>query len=656
MLLPLAQLEQTIRNAPENLLFFSTDDLVTVAENRSGRYSENAGIECVAELVTRWYLKPSAEIETCFDHVFPKQEWHSLKKLKERGILVPPTVESLPEKLWDGESPESFSFRCEVAVRRHLADLFRTDGFIPVYFGSDAYFLPFFLEENEQLPLIGDAAGNPIENWLKIYQTLFGKNPEYRCTVLCRQTNRLPALAGSSLMLPLFLAVQRKTGKLPQYNCLRLLSTGAMEHGRLKAVATEEKKKALTQCFADACLFFPESSRVHLEDAGAIALNISLNHSGLLEEIQRQIEAKGLVVPTLREAINRLSQIDYETRHANQPRWEMMLDRLNTNMEAIEKSSKRVPEAFLLCLMLQSAIFCHKGNTSRAWEFNRRARQWAERFHFEKRIRQLEIEELVVLQDVEDFDSVRELSVVLKEKIECLKDDDLLMRYYGTMGQAHCYGFLAGVPGFEPDQAKSCFAKALQHAQKLNSEQEIAQDLNYRYLWHVLFSPSSNEAARAYDEAYDHIERNLQDDPPSQKKNRYFLQRLKMQALYRRHLAGERIAEEPDYQAEDLPQEALFWLRALVKKYLGALAAANGKRELAERYFREAIQLLEQDSRDEIIAFIRMTVFAEAFRSLRENRYRESGRKLLNQHFRTSNSWRDYFETGNRFPGWNYWY
>ena len=88
-----------------------------------------------------------------------------------------------------------------------------------------------------------------------------------------------------------------------------------------------------------------------------------------------------------------------------------------------------------------------------------------------------------------------------------------------------------------------------------------------------------------------------------------------MQALYRRLLAGEKISSV-DYQREDLPEDAVFWLRALVKKYLGAIAASNGEREMSGQYFLEAVDLLKQDYGDSIIKFIRMTVLAEAYRSL----------------------------------------
>lgn len=615
-------------------------------------------MECLAELIVRWYLKPSAEIENCLDFIFPAKEWHSLKKFKEQEIFAIPTAASLPQKLWSSADP--FLARCEVATRKRLAELLETDGFIPVYSGDDAFFLPFRLVDNDRLPLIRDSAGVRIENWMEPYLALFGENPKYRCIVRCRQNPYLPPFAGRSLMLPLYLASQRKSGSLPSYNRLRLLSTGAVEIGHLKAVETKEKQQALNLCFSNAFLFFPESSKIHSEEWNSVPLNIAFDLDAILEEVRRQIEAKGLVIPTFREAKNRLEHLDYETRHTNQNRWEIMLARLQTNMAAIQLSLDRSPESYLLCLMLKSAMYCHMGNTAKALKFNRKAKETAKSLHLEKQLRRLEIEELVDLQDVEDFDSIRLLAGTLKSELERLNDDDLLMRYCGTMGQAHCYGSLSGIPGFERDAAQKYFTQALHHAQKLESEQDIAQDLNYNYLWYVLFDPISTKAALAYAQAHNHIERNLQLYPQSQKKNRYFLQRFKLQALYRQLLTSGEM-DPVDYQAEDLPEEAVFWLQALVKKYLAAIAAANGEKEIAEQYFMKASELLEQGVEDNIIAFIRMTTLAEAYRSLRSENWREvalsSLRHLSDKYLTALFPWQDYLlnKTAS-YPGLNYWY
>jgi len=652
----LAQIEQISRTAPENLIFFSLANLNSVALDAGERFSEDCRQECIAELLSRWYLNSSSELEDILDSVFPQKEWHSLKKHKEQEIISVQTASSLPQKLWSSSEP--FFMRCEVTVRKRLATLLNADGFIPVYFGNSAFFLPFSLMENECLPAIGDAAGVQIINWMPLYRILFGDNPRCRCVVHCRQCPDLPPFIGRSLMLPLYLSAKRKMGILPKYNTRRLLSTGAIENGYLEAVETDEKQNALKSCFENAYLFFPESSKLHSEERISVPLSISVDLEEILEVIRRQIEAKGLVIPSFRDAQNRLAQLEYETLHTSQHRWEVMIARLQTNMDAIQLSQDRAPESYLLCLMLKSSMYCHKGDTEKAMIFNKEAKEMARRLHLEKHLRRLEIDELVDLQDVEDFDSVLFLAKTLKVEIERLNDDDLLMRYYGTMGQAHCYGFLSKTPGFDQALAKDCFLQALHHAQKLESEQDIAQDLNYNYLWYVLFDPASEAASLAYDKAHDHIERNLQSYPKCQEKNRHFLQRLKMQAVYRRLLAGKSIPEI-DYQKEDLPDNAEFWLKALTKKYLGAIAARAGNQSLAEQYFQDANTLLKQDEYS-IIKLIRMTVLAEAYCSLKDESYRKNALDLfasLNDcYFKDLRSWQDYLLGYSDYPALNYWY
>ena len=139
----LPQIASTVSQEPENLLFFTTSDLIAAAENSDNRYSMEVQISCIAELSCRWYLNASARIADVFDKVLGK-EWCQLKQIhfRELEFLAPSTSADLPEQLWSGSS--EFSGRCEIAVRKRLSKLLDADGFIPVYIGQEAFFLPFF--------------------------------------------------------------------------------------------------------------------------------------------------------------------------------------------------------------------------------------------------------------------------------------------------------------------------------------------------------------------------------------------------------------------------------------------------------------------------------------------------------------------------------
>lgn len=130
-----------------------------------------------------------------------------------------------------------------------------------------------------------------------------------------------------------------------------------------------------------------------------------------------------------------------------------MLRRLETNAAAINEF--RDPELYLLCLMLKSSIFCHMGDTQNALEWNHKAKEFADGNHFEKQLLRLEVEELIDFQDLEDFDSIHYLlrEQNLADDIEQFGDVDLRMRFYGSMGQIHAYGFLSGIEDFSKDKS-----------------------------------------------------------------------------------------------------------------------------------------------------------------------------------------------------------
>lgn len=647
----LPQIASTVSQEPENLLFFTTSDLIAAAENTDNRFSKEVRIACIAELSCRWYLKPSDPIVDVFDKVLGK-EWYGLRQIQSWEILAPLTSADLPKKLWSGSS--EFSVCCEIAVRNRLNKLLDTDGFIPVYIGQNAFFLPFsFIEKTDSC--IVDAAGKPLAEWEEAYCTLFGKKPQFSCKVGCCQ-NRVIRLTGQSFMLPLYLAYQRTTGVLTAYNRLRLLSTGQIVHGHLQSVEVPEKLHGFHQYFSDATFFFPESSTFPCQDSSAVPLNTSLTLNAVLKEIQKQMDARGLVVPTFQEAIGRLKELETEIRQDNHNRWEMMLARLDNNIKAIPET--RDQKSHLLYLMLKSAVYCHMGDTWNALECNAKAKQLARELGAEQYLRRLEIEELVEFQDIEDFESLLNLANVLNEDLLKLKDDDLLMRYHGTMGQAHSYGSLAGISGFDRNAAKTHFQQALLHAERLNSEQDIAQDLNYLYSWHVLFCPGTQEEAIAYQNARAHVDRNLRDFPECRKKNRYYLERFRMQSLYRQLLLGMEIPPEID-ESSALPEDAAPWLRALVEKYLGAILAAKGMPELADQCFRKGARQLKPNSDHDILAYIRMTILAEAFHSLGGEERKKEALKALHpfrEHFSSAESWWMFLEEGGPYPALHYWY
>ena len=600
------------RKRPENLLFCRTSRLLGIALE-TDCYSDEIRIRCIGELIVRWFLSRREELAKEIAKVLPNGEIEDLALLLLGQSVY--TERNIQGELWC--SSDIFSKKCETEVRHRFRELLgETDGFIPVYSTAQqdfGFFIPFHFEEAGKQPLVADAAGNPCPEWIPHYRAII---PEYRCVLHCWLQEDLPAFTGNSLQLPLLLAYWRKKELIPSYNPLRLLATGAIEQNRLNAVEVQGKLSALKQTFPDAFFLIPGNSRFYTEEQNIILLNSGIDMSTLQVDIQKIIEQKALAVPDLSYALRCLPKIETEVREENYRQWQTILDRLNTL--GLPFAPDRNPREYLLFLMLKSAALCHMGKPAEAIVQNHIARKFASLRGFEKEFLRLEVEELVELQDQEYFSDISQLFTDLGERLETQNDIDLLMRFHGTMGQVHSYGTILCLDGFDKESALAHFYKALNHAIELDSEVDIAQDRNYLHLWHALFAPCTGEEEDAFKLAWDHIKCNLQKTPMAQRKNYYYLKRQKALALYR---FGRQTGTAPDYDLEMLylpHQDAEDWLCASSDKYLGALLAASGDIEKALKCFEDAASILPVANCSRLKAFIRMTVLAQAFRSLSE--------------------------------------
>ena len=637
-----------------NLWFYPTEEIGRYA---SSQRSEKNRIECVAELFIREFLnRKSAEKE--INRILPDGElklfWCTIN---DDFLDLRDKTEVLNGDLWECSS--DFSKKCHAAVRRRLLSLcIDTDGFIPVFCGENAFFIPFHFEEG--MAAIEDLSGNPITCWQSPYTALFRAAFRYKCVVHCDQSSVIPALTGNSLMLPLYLAYLRKIGDI-QYNHLRLLATGAVASGRLKAVDTMEKAAALGKCFSDAFLFFPESSQYCSAKPNEVLLP-PLELAQVKDAVQMRIEAYGLFVPTMKYALDRLKVLCTE-RDSNYHSWELMLRRVKNNSRAIPRY--RDPQNHLLCLMLESSILCHMGKTREALALNREARELAERNNFTRELLRLEIEELVEFQDDECFLDIAAHAEELKLRVEKFDDPDLLMRYYGTMGQAHCYGSLAGVLGFDREQAKEFFERAVHYAlrrprnfeNEMDFEKNVGQDLNYIFLWYALFDPETAACERACKDSMDHHRCQL--SGAAQIDGLRFLNRIKVFSAYRRWLMDGKVPKSDNIPAALKIEYRGDWLAATTGKYVGALQSAAGNTVESKDTFQKYADVL-RGAKGPILCFIQMTILAEAWRSTGDAAYKLEALGVLEAvktHYPNSfGAWDGFLRGKNAFPGLNYWY
>lgn len=662
-----------------NLFYYPLEELADYA--KSGREIESR-FHCIAELFVREFLKKGST-QKIIDSILTENELTCFwRKFGGDFLDIQSKMNLLRTPLWKPSPSNGFSGKCEIIVRNKIKSLCeKTDGFIPVYRDERAVFIPFQLKKTSDVLKQGgivDKTGRPIQEWQAPYARLFPEG-EYRCIVQCDQDGLHP-LVGDSLMLPLHLAYLRKEGIL-DYNPLRLVATGEIDDkiSQLKPVKTKEKAAGFHACFShNSCFFFPETGDYCIPEYDNEVSLREMELTELPEIMKVHIETYGLLVPKYQYALERL-KILAEDRDSNYARWDVMLKRINHNMKGIQQYLD--PKNYLLCLMLKSSILCHMGKTDEAMSLNREAQDIAQKNHFTPEMLRLQVEELVELQDKDDFDAILKTAAKLEEEIQgspvlenCVKLD-LLMRFYGTMGQAHAFGDLAKAPGFSREEAKKCFEKALKSAKELSEtgdivkktksqrnaeESNIAQDLNYCFLWYALFEPETTEGNKAYIQAENHLNELC---GSFQEKNRRFLVRIKDFSLYRAWLKNRRVPDIDFTTAEEnmlIDRDKGSWLAALSGKYVGALFAASGDRETAVQIFKEYSSILK-DVDDPILQFIQMTLYCEAFRSTGDEDYRQKAFDSLDQLRRNYPKsiipWKRFLQGKvKRFPGWNYWY
>ena len=657
--------------APENLIFFPVDVLKKGLERRP---VIRAAI--VAELFVRYYLSGDSQIagliktQLTHDEFACFSTWLPFDDHDNRSTNI------LTEELWSSE--DDFSRLCQDAVRYRFQQLLQVDGMIPVSLkgqeesnnreDSCAFLLPFILDEACEKHGVVDIHGKELlnhegspewsENLLKL------KIPA-SVRILCNSSIGLP-FEGDSMMLPVQMAWWRKQGGtkgLLSYEPFSIIATGAFdENGLLKSVSVAEKANAIKNNLFEATFIYPLNNDVIPEKLKCLRLTQNLPKEKVLEHIRDYIEQNTHWPEEY--ALARSKSLAFEVRAWNVSNWQNMIKKIE-NGGGLNKYKH--PKEYLLYLMFLSEAYCHFGHTNKAKEYNKKARQFATEKGeaFSLLLLRLEIEQLVLHQDEEDFDSIIALAPTLEEQLLKANDKDLWMRFHGTMGQAHAYGALAGIPTFLREKAFEHVKKAIAYAVDIKVEHDIAQDMNYMHLLYALFEPGTDEEKGAYDDADNQI-RNLKDrDDKAYGKNLRFLVRFQALAWYRQLL---RDGKPPRFERTSrlngiiINEHQADWLRCTVCKYIGALEAANGNLEEARALFTKAFASIKEDETEDILNLIKLTAYAEAYRSLHDEQYLNHAKMLLPKISATVckytlPAWKAYIDNpNNEFPGLSYWY
>ena len=205
----------------------------------------------LSELFFRTLLKQDPETDRVIETYLPDGELYHFRCNYSTEMQEIP-----PERLWH-DYPTQLSRLTHISLLSKLEKFSRTDGFIPLILPSrtGSAFLPFYLEPSEK-GCLTDLHGNEIPEWSGYIKQL---TRSFRVRIEADIEDG--PFTGNSLMLPVQIAIWRKEKSefFPQYDILRLLSTGAFnESGVLASVEVIPKLNAARNSFSGYIFCIPE--------------------------------------------------------------------------------------------------------------------------------------------------------------------------------------------------------------------------------------------------------------------------------------------------------------------------------------------------------------------------------------------------------------
>ena len=606
----------------ENLLLVEEGQLLSFVHDEFNAPDLRESV--LAELVARWCLSGNKKLAGEFTDIMGNAwrcflDWFNINRQWTGKRFR-------PESLSGWKNPVEFPSFGEV-LRRRLDRLFETDGFIPVYNESGAWFIPFQFDESVDGVAWADGVG--IATWSNsVLKALQGTNCR-GVRLQLRQGNEV-SVAGESLMLPIRMAALRdRPGGLPRYDVLRVLSTGAFdEQFRLMDVGLRPKVEAAGKQFRDVVFFGPDVPGEMPDCKYFRSLESGLDEQAVFQRIRDELERMPGCVKMSRDyALKRLPNMMSYVDRENHYRWNEVAGQLEQIKEAL--SPRRDPETWLEFCSLMATALCHAGRTDDSRRCTCDAIAFARKNGYLAKALRLQVTAAVNAQDSGEMDEYRVLASGLEEELsrfDGTEKEDLLMRYNGTAAQANAWGALYGIEGFSEAAANEHADIAVSIAQKIansvppdkkdEAESNLAQDLNYRHLVFAIFKPGTDEEKHAFDDA----QRQLNElSVKAAKTNCYHQKRQRSLALFNAWRAGGETPDKNTLADLRLPTDAEGWLIAANRRHLGALAAAAGDEEEAKRCFREGDAALPlARCWAPVLASIRLALLVQAACSLQE--------------------------------------
>lgn len=697
----MAVLGYIAEHVPENLILWSSKKLCSKLDNDYHRNTENANASILAELLVRGFFNLSSqEISSCISKYLPSESFEQYNSWRANAspIQKPSQLFLVPQ---NGD-PLQITFLQNVQIKaqhRFETLLGRCDGIVPVVLTeSDGQkrgcAIPFCLERtDDSKSCVIDVKGTPIPEWSKAVTDL--NLPGVCVRLLFDSTvdkdKNKDMYSGASLQLPVLMSYWRQNEQLPGYNPFAVVATGKIQDNRLVPVCLEQKYEGLSDYFGKLVFFYPDDNKTDNDYLFPIPVGTPVDKikTICLEQIvsRNNDVCCGLTNFGIKYTVNQLKTISQSIKKDSEKTWDFTIKLLHLFLQELDRDE--YPEHYLNALLTLSFAYCHNANTAQAHEYNRKAVDFARDVQnhcdLQYQLLLLSIEEMVLLQDEENFEQIPSLASEIASQLdqldpECAQTCDLKMRYHGTLGQAHMCGAICKMEGFKKEEALDNIKKAIFFAGRYQEKtpedniDEVIRDKNYRHLWYALFKPDTEEELSLHEILV--RETNEKQTPGKQKDNNLNFQfRQRCLAAYRRILQSNSNSDDSLADAPiPAPNSVVFWLKALIYKYQAAILAFQKRNEDAKERFEKSYDILK-DCKDPLLQLIAMTIAAEAYRSFSElgdkaaDEYHRKAQELFSanndfQMFQTAlpwkefldMSWNDFKASGKDFPGLNFYY
>ncbi len=613
------QLNEIVRERPINLFLVETDALIRFASD--GFHPKYYRLRALVELVARWCLSRDSTIDELMGRIW--EDWeHDFKPWY--CAELPWTERSLPAEDWNDPVELAGFVSC---LRERLLRIFEVHGFIPVYAGDVVRFIPFRLDDKLAAgAIVYNNDDSVSEDWHAKCKEALGGDARFGVRIQMLPENNV-SLQGASLMLPLRMAEWRQVdSSFPQYDVLRVIATGAFDsQGRLAEVGIRQKLDGLKKQFRDAVFLGPDGrGDIPGEERRFKRLDCGLKVEELRSAIIKVLEGADCVSVSYAYAMRRLPDMHAEVDRENHSRWSDVADRLSRLKNSV--APERDAERYLQFMTMLVTALLHAGRSQEAKGNIGCAHEFAQGKGLTAVALKLQINAMVAAQDDGEFEVFKTLSSEVENALSSYSGDerdDLLMRFHGTSMQAHAWGAMLGVVGFDKDESLCHARKAVGFAYEIanrfpgsdEAESNVAQDLNYCHLWHALFAPGTNGEADAFRSAFQQLD-NL--SSKSKKTNLYHLNRQKSLALlnnWRENGVVADVKERRNYLLSKTDAEG--WMVCANRRHLGALATADGCVDEAIAYFDEGDAALPTEKcYSPVLASIRFSLLVQAFCSL----------------------------------------